>query len=92
MRELIAIRAGICRHCGCTEDDPCRLYTGEPCSWADATRTVCNKPSCQNLEAARKRRAVAARPKRLTPADVHALIRGRGRKRSCRAAKPRGCI
>jgi hypothetical protein len=90
MREPVVIRAGTCRHCGCTEEDPCRLNTGEPCSWADDTRTVCSRPSCMKAEAARKRSAKAARPKRLTAADVHALIRGR--KRSCRKVDSRGCI
>ena len=90
MREPMTMRAGVCRHCGCTEDNPCRLYTAEACSWADATRTVCNSPSCMKAEAARKRSISAARPRRLTSADVHALIRGRGRKRSCRAARPYG--
>lgn len=92
MRETVATSAGTCRHCGCTEDDPCRLYTGEPCSWADAARTVCSGPSCMKAEAARKRSAKVARPKRLTSADVHALIRGGGRNRSCRKVNPRGCI
>jgi hypothetical protein len=81
---------GICRHCRCSENDPCRLCTGEPCSWADATRTVCNSPSCMKAEAARKRLIAAARPRRLTSADVHARIRGRGRKKSCKAARPHG--
>jgi hypothetical protein len=85
MREPMTIRAGICRHCRCTEDDPCRLYTGEPCSWADATRTVCNNPSCLKSEATRKRLVAASRPRRLMSADVHALIRGRGRKRRAAA-------
>jgi len=88
MREPMTIRATICRHCGCTENNPCRVYPGEPCNWMDNTRTVCSNPSCVNAEAARKRRAVAAKPKRLTPADVHALIRSRGRKRSCKTARP----
>lgn len=91
MFEPMTIRAGICRHCGCTEERACRLYPGEPCNWIDNTRTVCSNPSCVKAEAARKRRAVSARPKRLTSADVHALIRGRGRKRSCKAARPYGC-
>jgi hypothetical protein len=42
---------GVCRICGCTEED-CRLCieaTGEPCSWADDTRTICSRcaPSVQ---------------------------------------------
>lgn len=72
--DLSSIVAGICRHCGCTEDDPCGLCTGEPCSWADATRSVCNNPSCMKAEAARKRLIAAARPpgQRTTSANGHA--------------------
>lgn len=86
MVKSVTIEPGICRHCGCTESDPCRLSDGDSCSWADAARTVCNRPSCMKAEAARKRSAKAARPKRLTSADVHALIRGR--KRCCHAVRP----
>lgn len=89
MREPVKTLTGICRHCGCSEDSPCRLADGEPCSWIDRTRTVCNNPPCLKSEASRKRLVAASRPRRLTPADVHALIRSRGRKRSCKAASGR---
>lgn len=34
---------GICRVCGCTEDDcrSCIKRTGRPCSWANTERTLC---------------------------------------------------
>ncbi len=38
--------AGVCRYCGCTEDDACRIPGGDACSWLDAHRTVCNAPRC----------------------------------------------
>ena len=33
-------KAGVCRKCGCTESTPC-LVGGEPCAWADSTKTLC---------------------------------------------------
>jgi len=32
--------SGICRVCGCSNDDACDLG-GEPCAWADPERTLC---------------------------------------------------
>jgi hypothetical protein len=88
MRERVTIHIGICRHCGCSESNPCRLYCGEECCWTDRARNVCTNPVCVNAEAARKRSIALSRPRRLTPAEMHDLIRGRGRKRSCKAARP----
>lgn len=31
---------GVCRSCGCQEDDPCLTGRG-PCAWADDDRTLC---------------------------------------------------
>lgn len=90
VRRAVTAVPGICRRCGCSEDNPCRLADGEPCCWMDCARTLCNNPSCLTAESARRRLIVASRPRRLTSADVHDLIRGRGRKRSCRAAAPYG--
>ena len=35
---------GVCVKCGCTEEDcsGCVARTGAPCSWVDATRTLCS--------------------------------------------------
>lgn len=35
---------GVCRVCGCTEEDcsGCRARTGEACHWVDETRTLCS--------------------------------------------------
>lgn len=73
---------GVCRHCHCTEDRACLLQTGggETCSWTDRTRLVCNAPACVKAEAARVATVKASRPRRLSPAEVHQLIVGRGRK------------
>jgi hypothetical protein len=87
-RRVVAIAPGVCRHCGCSDSNTCRLVDSESCCWMDRKRTVCSNPSCVKAEASRRRAAVACRPRRLTSADVHALIRGR--KRSCKAARPRG--
>lgn len=40
---------GVCKHCGCTEEDPCMLQSG-PCAWTNAAKTVCNNPDCVLLE------------------------------------------
>lgn len=78
---MTLIAPGTCRHCGCTEDNACKLGNGEGCWWTNNERTVCSNPSCIKAEEARVARAKeASRPKRLTSADVNALIRGRGRK------------
>jgi hypothetical protein len=77
---MTLVAPGTCRHCRCTEDNACRLAEGETCSWMDRTRTVCSSPSCIKAESLRVARI--PKPKRLTSADVNALIRGRGRKRS----------
>lgn len=48
------VRAGVCRFCGCgTKSKPsCVIQAGlfgippVRCSWADATKTLCNAPKC----------------------------------------------
>lgn len=45
---------GICRICGCTENNACVNMFDEPCGWADRSRTLCNTLECLN-EAARRR-------------------------------------
>lgn len=84
---------GTCRFCGCTEDRACRLPTGEPCSWFDRMRTICNNPACicQYFQA-ESRAAVEAfksRPKKRTPADIHLLMLAekRARRRAARARR-----
>lgn len=78
------VQPGVCRHCGCTEDNACMTQTGEPCHWMNRERTVCSNSPCIIAEEARlaraKAAAQAAKPRRLTPAEVHQLIRNRGRK------------
>jgi hypothetical protein len=87
---MSVVQPGVCRHCGCTENNACRLEDGEMCCWIDYSRLVCSNPKCMRAEGARLAAARAARtmdrPKRLTPADVHAMIRGRGRRKKRRAA------
>jgi ParB/RepB/Spo0J family partition protein len=58
------IKAGTCRHCGCTEKRACRYqvktkdFKGpRSCSWVDATKTVCSNPICVKKEASRKAKA-----------------------------------
>ena len=87
---MSAITPGTCRYCGCTDLDGCRLPDGETCCWIDATRTVCSNPSCiraHEAEKARARQTFRQVTRKLTPAEVHELIRNRGRKpRKGRAA------
>lgn len=52
---------GTCRHCGCTEEDACRLENGEACCWADASRLVCSAPRCIVAEQERLRKAAQER-------------------------------
>lgn len=33
---------GVCRVCGCTEDDPCHNPNVGNCWWADETQTICS--------------------------------------------------
>lgn len=43
---------GVCRFCGCTEDNGCMIEGGgvlgddAPCSWVDKLKTVCSNPLC----------------------------------------------
>lgn len=53
---------GICRHCGCTANTPCRLFDGDECCWIDGSMLVCSAPGCVKAEAARLRAAKAERP------------------------------
>lgn len=36
------LKVGVCRICGCTEDDPCYNPIHGYCWWADSTRTICS--------------------------------------------------
>lgn len=38
---------GICRFCGCTDDNACISKESAPCSWLDQEQTVCTAPYCQ---------------------------------------------
>ena len=81
----MANESGTCRVCGCHGD--CRLPDGEECVWFDAGRTVCSKVSCIRAYEARRKEAMrAARPRKLSSAEVHAQIAGRGRKAKKRRA------
>ncbi len=81
----MTIEPGRCRYCGCSGES-CKLADGELCCWADAARTVCSGPSCVRQYQARRREAQrAAKPRKLTPPEVHDLICGR----RCKAKKRR---
>ena len=74
---------GTCRMCGCSEKVPCTLPTGDQCSWYSFDRTVCSSPSCITAfgrERAKKKAEAAERDRKKTPAEIHALICGRGKK------------
>lgn len=83
---MTLVAPGTCRYCNCTESNACKLEDGEPCCWVDRTRTVCSNPACVKAEGDRIRKVNAdceaqKRARRLTSADVHRLITGRGRRR-----------
>lgn len=63
----ITERAGVCRWCGCTEDDACP--TG--CSWANARGTLCSE--CHALDQAMKSRR-GRRRIALTVQEAGALV------------------
>jgi hypothetical protein len=65
---------GTCRHCGCTESEPCLLPSGggDTCGWFDKSKKCCSNYPCVKAELARRART---QPRPLTSADVHQLIR-----------------
>jgi hypothetical protein len=92
----------ICRYCGCTQDTPCKVYSGgenNTCGWLHGTNhTCCNAPVCESRFYADKRRAESeakARNRKRTPAEIEELIqeeRRQSRRESrlrCKARKMR---
>jgi hypothetical protein len=70
---------GRCRFCGITEDQ----IDGDRHRWLGDSRTVCAKPACiraHYAEADRRKFEDRQRNRKRTPAEIHELIRGRGRK------------
>ena len=53
------IAPGVCRHCGCSEVDPCSFHK-DGCVWTNGSQTVCESPVCRKAEAHRVRVAKAA--------------------------------
>lgn len=35
--------SGVCRVCGCTDENACIDAFGDPCVWADETHTICTE-------------------------------------------------
>jgi hypothetical protein len=66
--------AGRCQFCGCTEDNACRLATGETCWWVYRQRNLCSRPECLQRYRDELRKE---QKRRLTSAEVHALIKRR---------------
>ncbi|HVJ09301.1 MAG TPA: ParB/RepB/Spo0J family partition protein [Acidisarcina sp.] len=67
--------AGVCRYCDCTEENACGAceVDGAPCSWANAERTVCNRPGC--VEQWNADRGVTAwRPTRWSLSELRSRI------------------
>lgn len=43
------VKPGVCRFCGCTENNACVIDVGLmtiTCSWVSSSRTVCSAPDC----------------------------------------------
>ena len=68
-----------CRHCQCSDLEPCRLSTGDTCEWFNSDCSVCTSPGCIKAERARLAAMVPKPLRKKTPADIHALIRKRKR-------------
>ncbi len=83
---MSAISPGTCRYCGCTEHTPCNVppyNEGDTCGWIEGTmRTVCNAPPCASAWLKMRRAVAAARPRKLSSAEVHQRIMQRGRRGS----------
>ena len=39
--------SGVCRFCGCTYGNACKLGDGTTCAWRDNRHTICSNPVCQ---------------------------------------------
>ena len=76
---------GRCRYCGCDESNPCRLSTGDACAWFNQGRNVCTQSSC--IRRYEQERRDAPKRRKMTPAEVHALITRRNKPRSRRRKK-----
>lgn len=89
---MTAAQPGVCRYCKCTERGRCRLPDGDPCGWFDPARTVCSAPACLTAHFAARDKAgldaYRARPKKRTPAEIHALMQAEKKARR-RGARPR---
>jgi hypothetical protein len=92
--------SGTCRYCGCTEEHPCKTYSGgenDTCGWLYGTlQTVCTAPICIS-NYARDKRALEREIKEMTrkkaPWEIEELIQEKRRKRKresrlrCKARK-----
>lgn len=72
--------SGRCRFCGCTEQEPCKTWTGDECHWIDPLRSVCSNDACAKQWAQSHKGGRAPR-RRMTSVDVHKEIRRHNRKR-----------
>ena len=43
------LKKGVCRICGCTEDDPCHNPNIGNCWWADESQTICSHCSDKTI-------------------------------------------
>ena len=80
MKTDINAPEGTCQFCQCTEANACRLATGDPCCWMSKRRNCCNNPQCIASWHAGLPEPAKAKPK-LRSADIHQLIRSRGKKK-----------
>lgn len=66
-------KPGVCRVCGCTEDDcsGCMEKTGEPCHWTDSSKTLCSACAGADAEKTDRREPIV---ENLSHIEVHALV------------------
>ena len=61
---------GKCKHCGCTPEHPCRLYSNDECVWRNEVQDVCSNPKCYYAEERAKKEFVRRRDRDLAAAGL----------------------
>lgn len=86
----LAEPVGVCRHCGCTDDAPCRLYSNDQCVWQTEARDLCSNPRCFRAEAAALRAVERKRKQELASAVLPIAERwARSRRREAEMQRSR---
>jgi hypothetical protein len=87
----VTTAAVCCRWCSCTEEDPCKLETNEPCI-LNVQTLACNAPKCVLAQiAANKKlaRRLAEERRQLVTPIAQRFLERRRREREARKSKSR---